>query len=357
MANLRRDLNNTEIFLSIKEYCRDFLESSDYKDWLKRAKRTRKLSLQILRNSKFKEGSDLSSEQLDNLFRHLRMLSHNQVLNKSLYKANEIDKFNSELRNLLYGSDSLPVRIESFHKLERVGEQTASQFLVMYDWIKYPLSTSHTRRVLNLNKSLIENATNQAIEKYNITIRKKFSRRTMRYLSYIIIYENMKDLLNLDNLYQLNIILWRYGDYAKRKGHISRKKEGITVFVSYATKDNDVFKIPDVVTGLKSFVKIKKVLYWQEDVNDNITKYMNDNIDKCDVFILFCSPNALKSKPIEDEWTAANTLRKPIIPVFIKKDHIPPLLSPKLGVEFDQFNFQNNVDNIHRVILKKLKGN
>ncbi|MHA1104449.1 MAG: toll/interleukin-1 receptor domain-containing protein [Promethearchaeota archaeon] len=49
---------------------------------------------------------------------------------------------------------------------------------------------------------------------------------------------------------------------------------------------------------------------------------MNDNIGKCDVFILFCSPNALKSKPIEEEWTAANMLGKTIIPVFIKKELI-----------------------------------
>ena len=79
---------------------------------------------------------------------------------------------------------------------------------------------------------------------------------------------------------------------------------------------------------------------------------MSDNVGKCDVFIMFCSPNALKSKPIEDEWTAANTLGKPIIPVSFKKEHNPPLLTPRLGVEFDQFNFQNNIKNIHSVILK-----
>ena len=84
---------------------------------------------------------------------------------------------------------------------------------------------------------------------------------------------------------------------------------------------------------------------------------MNDSLDICDVFILFCSPNALKSKPIEAEWTAAHTLGKPIIPIFIKKDHIPPLLSSRLGVEFDQFNFQNNIEKIYHVILKKVKKN
>ena len=31
---------------------------------------------------------------------------------------------------------------------------------------------------------------------------------------------------------------------------------------------------------------------------------MNEKIGKCDVMLLFCSPNAAISEPVNDEWTA-----------------------------------------------------
>ncbi|MFX1594304.1 MAG: toll/interleukin-1 receptor domain-containing protein [Promethearchaeota archaeon] len=133
----------------------------------------------------------------------------------------------------------------------------------------------------------------------------------------------------------------------------SKTKKGILVFVSYATKDANLFRIQEIAETLTTYDKIEDVLYWQEDMKDNIIKYMNDNLDKCDLMILFCSPNALKSKPVETEWTAAESSQKPIIPVFIKPEHIPMLLKSRLGVEFDNFDFQKTVNEIYKLILKK----
>ena len=132
-------------------------------------------------------------------------------------------------------------------------------------------------------------------------------------------------------------------------------KRNIVIFVSYATKDADLFKIKELAENLTSYEKIDDVLYWQEDLKDNIITYMSDNLDKCDVMLLFCSPNALKSKPIEKEWTSADMMNKPIIPVFIKTDHIPPLLKSRLGVEFDTFDLKKTIDEIYEIILKKVK--
>ena len=42
-----------------------------------------------------------------------------------------------------------------------------------------------------------------------------------------------------------------------------------------------------------------------------------------DLLLLFCSPNSLNSKPVEEEWTNAKAMGKPIIPIFVKPDHIP----------------------------------
>ncbi|MFX1296463.1 MAG: TIR domain-containing protein [Promethearchaeota archaeon] len=132
-------------------------------------------------------------------------------------------------------------------------------------------------------------------------------------------------------------------------------KKDKLIFLSYATKDAELFKIREISENLTLYDEIENVLYWQNDMHDNIIKYMNDNLGKCDLMILFCSPNALNSEPVEKEWTAAESLSKPIIPVFIKKEHIPPLLSSRLGLEFDQSNIQKMIQELYKLISKKLK--
>ena len=131
-------------------------------------------------------------------------------------------------------------------------------------------------------------------------------------------------------------------------------KKDFIVFVSYATQDAEAFKIKEIAKILATYKEIEDVLYWQEDMEDNIIKYMSDSVDKCDVMLLFCSPNALKSKPIEKEWTTADIMNKPIIPIFVKPDHIPALLKTRLGVEFDTFDQQKTIEEIYNLILKKL---
>jgi hypothetical protein len=129
--------------------------------------------------------------------------------------------------------------------------------------------------------------------------------------------------------------------------------EELIVFVSYATKDADWFKIKEISKTLTTYNDIKKVLYWQEDMKDNIFEYMDENLGKCDVMLLFCSPHALKSKPITKEWTAADSMEIPIIPVFFSLDHIPPLLKSRLGVHFGPVKFKKSINKIHDLIIKK----
>lgn len=134
----------------------------------------------------------------------------------------------------------------------------------------------------------------------------------------------------------------------------SEDKEGdILVFVSHATKDSTVFKIPEISMLLGSYPEIKNVLYWEEHMKDNIIKFMNDNLGLCHVVLLFCSENALHSIPVEKEWTAADALGKPIIPVFFDTSHIPPILHSRLGVDFDFYDMEKNANKIYNLILKK----
>ena len=137
-------------------------------------------------------------------------------------------------------------------------------------------------------------------------------------------------------------------------GARTTKNQEFLVFVSFATKDAEIFKIRELSKILSNRDKISDVLYWQEDMKDNIIKYMNDNLEKCDIVLLFCSPNALASEPVEKEWTAADIMGKPIIPIFTDPAHIPALLKTRLGIKFDPFNFQKNINETYNLILKKL---
>jgi len=127
----------------------------------------------------------------------------------------------------------------------------------------------------------------------------------------------------------------------------------IIVFVSYNNKDAKMFKISEIAKKLRDFTGIGDVLYYEQESYDNFVKFMNDNIGKCDVLLLFCSPNSLNSSFVEKEWTAADALGKPIIPMFFKPEYIPPLLSSRVGVELDPNNFKRNIQEIYNIILKK----
>ena len=142
------------------------------------------------------------------------------------------------------------------------------------------------------------------------------------------------------------------GEYISA-GEIDRE---ILVFMSYATKDADLFKVKEIAEKLTDTAEIEKVLYWQEDMEDNIIGYMNDNLGKCHTFVLFCSKNAMESVPVKKEWTAADAMGKPIIPVFFNPEHIPPLLRSRLGMEFDFYDIERNVQELRFLILKKCRG-
>lgn len=132
-----------------------------------------------------------------------------------------------------------------------------------------------------------------------------------------------------------------------------KKTKGLLLFISYATKDAEIFKIREIAESLSVYPNIEDVLFWQKDSRDNIIAFMNENVGKCDLMLLFCSPNAMKSPPVEKEWTAFDYMNKPIIPVFYEVDDIPPLLKPRQGIKFNIFEFQKNIDNLYDLIIKK----
>ncbi|MFX1357201.1 MAG: toll/interleukin-1 receptor domain-containing protein, partial [Promethearchaeota archaeon] len=141
----------------------------------------------------------------------------------------------------------------------------------------------------------------------------------------------------------------------------SKKK----IFLSYHIADKEILKIEEIEKRLQSYEKVDTVLYSlkdhekQEKYYDKIIKLMRKNIEKCDVLLLFCTANTLKSPLVEKEWRTADNLKKPIILIYSKEEHIPPLLQylyPRMAVEFDFFNTNTTVSNIFALIIKLFKN-
>lgn len=127
----------------------------------------------------------------------------------------------------------------------------------------------------------------------------------------------------------------------------------LKVFISYSIKDSEIFDVPLISRSLesKSYPEIGKVMYCQRDAGENWVDFMNENIPKSDVFLLFCTPNIIKSRYIKDEWQTAYAKDIPIIPVFINPKHIPDVITNRNGFEFDQFSKAEAIHNLCDFIL------
>jgi len=79
---------------------------------------------------------------------------------------------------------------------------------------------------------------------------------------------------------------------------------------------------------------------------------MEETLDKCNTFILFCSENSIISKSVKGEWHAAYQIGKEeemdIIPVYEEESTIPKLLKPMLNVEFNKKDINQFIQNLRK---------
>lgn len=129
----------------------------------------------------------------------------------------------------------------------------------------------------------------------------------------------------------------------------------LIIFFSYSRQDNEIFHVPRIAQELKKYPEVKEILFYEGVDYANIVNYMNRSIGKCNIFLLFCSQNALNSTYIEDEWQAAYSKKKIIIPIFQDFDHVPPLLTSRLGVHFQVDNIKQSIIDIYNTIIKAYK--
>lgn len=149
----------------------------------------------------------------------------------------------------------------------------------------------------------------------------------------------------------------QFNNFPKRKDEEKDKvrKGDKHIYMSYSTIDAQLFKIRKLSEKLNEYDDIYEALYWEQDVKENIAEYMNKNLEKCDIMLLFCTINSNNSKAVNKEWNAFLLSGKPIVPIFIDLEFVPFILKPNKGVKYYPFNFQQTIQEIYQQILNVLE--
>ncbi len=184
------------------------LSSEQAKNWYEEEAKAEIQTKAILNSEEFKQGKDLTPEKLDELFSYMKHFSANRNLTNLLYKKNTIEEFNKGLRNLIHGTDLFPDRVDNFFKLNSIGVQTLSQFLVSADPSKYAFISLQTKETIGINAEQDQAALNDAIQNFNISNKDDLFDRTLDYLRDSVIFKAIKELLDLEKYNLVNNLLW-----------------------------------------------------------------------------------------------------------------------------------------------------
>jgi hypothetical protein len=187
---------------------KNFLQTEKVQKWRVREDQTEEEIRNILEEANFSKGSNLTAENLDQIFHLMRNFSANRALSKLLYVDNGLDLFNQRLRELYYGRAPFPKRVDAFLRLKGIGKQTLSQLLLALDPMEYPLITSQTKDALELDAQQQQKAMEIATRKFQIENPQQYLDLTLDFLRDFVIFEQIKNLLNIEKYTSINNLIW-----------------------------------------------------------------------------------------------------------------------------------------------------
>lgn len=176
--------------------------------WAAEEDKAELLTAAVLNDGKFKNGESLNPEKLDDLFSNMKWFSANRNLSNLLYRKNGLEVFNARLRSLIHGAQPLPQRVDDFFKMQLIGVQTMSQFLVAANTREYPFVTSPTKEALGVSSEQDEYALEDALEMFKVSNKDALLDRTLDYLRDYVIFQAVKNLFKLDKYTTVNNLLW-----------------------------------------------------------------------------------------------------------------------------------------------------
>jgi hypothetical protein len=198
----------TEEQISILNTSKLSLNTPKALSWAAEEDKAELLTAAVLNNEKFKNGEDLSPEKLDDLFSNMKWFSANRNLSNLLYRKNGLEVFNAKLRSLIHGTLPLPQRVDDFFKMQLIGIQTMSQFLVAANTREYPFVTFQTKEALGVSSEQDENALGAASEEFKVSNKDALLDRTLDYLRDYVIFRAVKNFVKVDKYTMVNNLLW-----------------------------------------------------------------------------------------------------------------------------------------------------
>ncbi len=126
------------------------------------------------------------------------------------------------------------------------------------------------------------------------------------------------------------------------------------IFLSYTSKDQNEFKIEEIVDFLEYQDEIEQVYYWERDTRGGQTfdDYMATNIKESDLVIVLFTQNTIDSIPVIQEIGMAKAFHKKIMPVFVKVENIFANIKSSRGVRYQQ-DFRTFCEDLYFKITKK----
>ena len=199
---------------TLQKFAKECAKAGDLVEWHEGQRRSSQEIRQILENTGFREGADLSLNDLYQIGKLLTVGLGSTVLSIkgkfSPFEANDLKEVNVKLRRLLYATEDLPERVDSFLDLKFVGIQTVSQFLCKFDYEKYPFFADYMRTVfeyLSIDESQYKEA-NMEAEREFVLSSKDYHRRTYEYFQFFIILRDIKNELKLKDYLETQNLLW-----------------------------------------------------------------------------------------------------------------------------------------------------
>ena len=139
----------------------------------------------------------------------------------------------------------------------------------------------------------------------------------------------------------------------KGKSYTQQSKiEELDVFISYASEDLNLFRIPEIAAYLESQPEIQKVYYWERD-NDSsqtLVEYMEQSILKSDIILIISSQHSLASAPVKKEIEFAVVKNKRIILIFEDFKNVREFIKVYRGVKFNSSHFNDFLNNLISII-------
>lgn len=203
--------------VTLRESYEGLTKDEENLSWHQEQKASSEETAQILKNADFGEGNKLSTEQLHEIGYLISIGLGSTALKialgrgkHSMFEINDPGDFNDKLRNLLFSSKSLALRVDDFLDLKYVGIQTVSQFLCKFEPKKYPFYARYMDKVfefLSIGENQMSEARKQAIQEFNLDLQ-NLHRHTIRYFINFVILREIKYKLNLEDYLETQNLLW-----------------------------------------------------------------------------------------------------------------------------------------------------